>query len=191
MRRQIRQIRQSLSLDVQHQASQHIVSSIIQLAVYQQAISIAAYVADEGEIDAMQVLVRAQDEKSCYLPVLASGKERRLHFYEYSRQRELVSNRYGILEPDVTQSIEMSAEGLDIVLVPLVLFDSKCHRVGRGAGYYDRTFEFKNKNQSVKPLLIGLAYEFQKTEALQPEPWDIPLDWVVTEKAVYQREDSN
>jgi len=74
---------------------------------------------------------------------------------------------------------------LDIVFVPLVAFDEKCHRIGMGVGYYDRTFNFKLANQKQPPMLIGLAYEFQKVPSISPQSWDVPVDAVVSEKQLY------
>jgi 5-formyltetrahydrofolate cyclo-ligase len=51
-----------------------------------------------------------------------------------------------------------------------------------GAGYYDHTFAFlQTKKRPSKPLLIGLAYEWQRTDSITLEPWDIKIDGVCTE----------
>jgi 5-formyltetrahydrofolate cyclo-ligase len=51
-----------------------------------------------------------------------------------------------------------------------------------GAGYYDRTFaNIKNTK------LLGVAYQFQRIDFINPEPWDVALDAVVTESAIYRR----
>ena len=36
-----------------------------------------------------------------------------------------------------------------------------------------------------KPILVGVAYEFQKQNQIQPNPWDIPLDMIFTESKIY------
>ena len=54
-----------------------------------------------------------------------------------------------------------------------------------GGGFYDRTFEFLKQNPMSKPKLIGLAHEFQKVEQLPVESWDVPLDGIITDLAVY------
>ena len=74
-----------------------------------------------------------------------------------------------------------------MVFVPLVAFDLNGFRIGMGSGYYDRTFEKKLAIKDPKcPALIGLAYEFQKQECLNHQPWDVPLDMVVTELKTYK-----
>jgi 5-formyltetrahydrofolate cyclo-ligase len=52
-----------------------------------------------------------------------------------------------------------------------------------GAGFYDRYFAFlRTRPASRRPQLIGIAYSFQQVVSLTPQPWDVPLDAVVTEK---------
>ena len=69
-----------------------------------------------------------------------------------------------------------------MILVPVVAFDSLCHRIGYGGGWYDRWLF-----SQARVLKIGLAYETQKVQSVPAEAHDVPLDMIVTEKAVYQR----
>jgi 5-formyltetrahydrofolate cyclo-ligase len=69
------------------------------------------------------------------------------------------------------------------VLTPLVAFDLHGNRLGMGGGFYDRTFEFLNRHTHWRrPLLIGLAYDFQRVEQLYSHGWDVRLSGVVTEQ---------
>lgn len=65
----------------------------------------------------------------------------------------------------------------DVILTPLVGFDRAMNRLGQGAGHYDRAF-------AAQPdaMRIGLAWSVQECAALAPDPWDMPLDAVLTEK---------
>ena len=67
----------------------------------------------------------------------------------------------------------------------MVGFDTKGNRLGMGAGFYDRTFNFKLSEKINTPLLIGLAYECQKLDNLTPNSWDVPLDYIITEDTIY------
>jgi 5-formyltetrahydrofolate cyclo-ligase len=60
-----------------------------------------------------------------------------------------------------------------------------------GAGYYDKTFAFLHEKTEKKPLLVGLAFECQKTDALPHDEWDIKLDAVLTEKNIYMFRNKN
>jgi 5-formyltetrahydrofolate cyclo-ligase len=77
---------------------------------------------------------------------------------------------------------------LDLVLVPLVGFDPRGHRLGMGAGLYDRHFAFlRHRRTWRRPLLVGVAFEAQKVERLTEAEYDVQLDGVVTECGVYGR----
>ena len=66
----------------------------------------------------------------------------------------------------------------DMVLAPLVGFDGARYRLGYGGGYFDRTLGALTR----RPLAIGIGYEFSVLETIDPQPHDIPMDAVLTEK---------
>ena len=94
-------------------------------------------------------------------------------------------NRYRLPEPDVSDDEMLVPEELDLVLAPLVVFDAQRNRIGMGGGYYDRSFAFRKDPANMKPTLIGVAHELQKVDQLIPESWDVQLDMVVTDHAIY------
>jgi 5-formyltetrahydrofolate cyclo-ligase len=69
------------------------------------------------------------------------------------------------------------------VLAPLVGFDRQCYRLGYGGGYFDRTLSVL----SSRPLAIGVGFEVSRIETIYPQPFDIPMDFVVTEAEVRRR----
>ena len=85
-------------------------------------------------------------------------------------------NRFKIPEPKKTQGNLLRPEIIDAVLVPLVAFDQHGNRLGMGGGYYDRML----KKLSAQCLIIGIAYDFQYTETLPAEAWDMPMTEVIT-----------
>ena len=95
-------------------------------------------------------------------------------------------NRFKLPEPDVTDAEMLEPESLDLVLVPLVVFDPQLNRIGMGGGYYDRSFEFRKQPGCNVPALIGVAHELQKVDQLVPEEWDVRLDMVITDAAIYK-----
>ena len=147
---------------------------------------IAAYLAADGEIDPaplLQALWAAN--KKIYLPVLAPFSPKKLWFARFNPDDILAFNRFGIPEPVRRQLIKPSA--LDLVLTPLVAFDTAGHRIGMGGGFYDRTFAFlQRRHYWHKPNLLGLAYEFQKQTAIKPNDWDVPLNAIATETRIYE-----
>lgn len=122
-------------------------------------------------------------KKNCYLPVLASDKTKTLAFYSYAQNDALIANQYGIPEPTTQDKSPFPLEKLEVVFVPVVGFDLKCHRLGTGGGYYDRSFAFLlSQTKPRSPCLIGLAYLCQAVDLLPVDTWDVPLDGILTEK---------
>ena len=65
----------------------------------------------------------------------------------------------------------------DIILAPLVGFDRRGNRLGQGGGHYDRAF-----TQHPHAWRVGVAWSVQEVDALTPDPWDVPLHAIATEK---------
>lgn len=156
------------------------------LEAFQQSHHIAVYIAHRQEVDTTPLIAQAwKDNKHVYAPVLAEDMHH-LYFVEYTADTVLQKNRYGIFEPDDIPEKRINPDHLDVVITPLVAFDSSCHRIGMGAGFYDRSFYFLNQTpRPTKPTLIGLAYDFQREEYLERQPWDVNLNMIVTEAQVY------
>ena len=76
----------------------------------------------------------------------------------------------------------------EFVLVPMNGFDAGGYRLGYGAGFFDRTLA-SLASQGRKPLAIGIAYECARLDTIHPQDYDIPMDYVVTERGAYERRD--
>ena len=100
-----------------------------------------------------------------------------MDFYEWNFSDPLKINKYGIPEPRLSNLTYP-----DIILIPLVAFDSKLYRLGYGGGYYDRFIEKTNKKRSI--LKIGLALTFQKINKVPITKYDKKLDFIVTDKYI-------
>ena len=101
-----------------------------------------------------------------------------MDFAAWTPGEPLVPGPSRIPQPDFGAEAVMP----DIVFTPLVGFDSALNRLGQGAGHYDRAFE---RLQDV--VKIGLAWSCQQVDALPVEPWDVPLDVIVTEQRIFER----
>jgi len=155
------------------------------LTQFQYSRRIAFYLGNDGEIDPAPLLSLAQAAgKACYLPVLHPLKFNRLHFARYQSEEQLEPNRFGIPEPSLKRAKIAPAWALDLILLPLVAFDKKGHRMGMGGGFYDRTLAFAQKNKQHCPQLIGLAHSFQQVENIEANHWDIPMNAIITEQGV-------
>jgi len=146
---------------------------------------VAFYLPNDGEIDPRPLMDAALAcGKRCYLPVLKPGSENRLWFVRFDKHTQLHNNRFGIPEPRTDYRQTLTAEQLDLVLMPLVGFDAEGGRMGMGGGFYDRTFAFKHQLQHSKTYLLGLAHSCQRVEQLDVAAWDIPLNAIATEQNV-------
>lgn len=155
------------------------------LPEYQQAGRIAAYFAVNGEIGLEPLIEQALSAgKEVYLPNL---ERQSLRFSPYFPSQKMRVNRYRLPELDVDESEMLAPAALDLVLAPLVVFDAACNRIGMGGGFYDRSFSFRKNRAADKPVLIGVAHELQRVERIVPEDWDVRLDMVVTDRAIYRR----
>jgi 5-formyltetrahydrofolate cyclo-ligase len=72
----------------------------------------------------------------------------------------------------------------DAALVPVVAFDDAGFRLGYGGGYFDRTLAAAPR----RPVAIGVGYELAHVDTIRPQPYDIPMDWIVTERGLYRRD---
>ncbi|MCB1757041.1 MAG: 5-formyltetrahydrofolate cyclo-ligase [Gammaproteobacteria bacterium] len=159
-----------------------LLQNLLQLPLFTEARRISAYLPIRGEMDAGPALNWARHQhKLTYLPVIHGDY---LRFAPFTEQSIMTTGRFGIAEPRYDESDLLTPDALDLVLAPLVGFDKQLNRLGMGGGFYDRSFAFRAGNKD-KPALIGIAHDFQKQARLDAEPWDIPMDVIVTEKAIY------
>lgn len=149
---------------------------------------VATYFASNHELDPGRLKdTRLGRRKDWYLPVLHPCKTGRLWFCRWRDDGPLKRNKFGIPEPPTGEAARQATWSLDLVVVPLLGFDSDCHRLGMGGGFYDRSFAFLQRFEHMqRPCLIGLAFECQRVESLSTERWDVQLDAVVTERATYR-----
>ena len=171
---------------MQH-ASQAIADNLSSTQLFRNAQRIAGFLSNESEPDLTSLMQLAwQYKKIWHLPIIGLPNINHLWFAPYHQNDQLVTNRFGIGEPDKALHESTRSYSLDIVLMPLVAFDIHGNRLGMGKGYYDRTLKFLHlRRHWRKPRLVGIAYELQKFGQLPQQPWDIPLDAIVTEKTVY------
>lgn len=157
-------------------ANRAILQKLLALPAYRRAKHIALYWPADGEPDVRGLAEHARlHGKRLYLPVVAHGGT--MHFAPWRRSGTLRRNRYGIPEP-LGSPRRLTASELDLVIMPLVAFDARGHRLGMGGGYYDRALAGRRR----RPVLAGVAFSFQQAAGVPAQPWDVPLDVVVTER---------
>jgi 5-formyltetrahydrofolate cyclo-ligase len=162
-------------------AAQGLRRSLEQLPEYLTDTRVAGYWASHGELPLnLAIAPLAGRGQQFLLPVVGAGKL--LRFAPWQAGDEVQPNRYGIPEP-VAPAELLEPFQLDLVFVPLLGFDRRGNRLGHGGGYYDRSFAFLNEQvRPTEPLLVGIAYAFQELPEVEEEDWDVPLDFIATER---------
>ena len=146
---------------------------------------VAGYWAADGEIALHAWQMRLPRDVVYCLPML--HPDGRLRFAPWRAGDAVEANRFGIPEPVAAADALLDPAELDLVVVPLVGFDARCHRLGMGGGWYDRSFAFRHR-QPAPPRLVGAAFAFQQVaEGLPSEDWDVQLDAVCTDQSTLSR----
>ena len=181
IRQQLAARRRALTPPQRMAAAQGLRRSLEQLPEFHTDARVAGYWATNGELPLnLAIPPLAERGQQFLLPMI--GRERELRFAPWRAGDAVEPNRYGIPEP-VTPHEWFAPFQLDLVLVPLLAFDRRGHRLGYGGGYYDRSFAFlKEQARPTEPLLVGIAYDFQELDAIEAEPWDVSLDYVATDR---------
>lgn len=182
LRREIRARRAALSPALRIAAAEQVADRLLALEHAPASGHVAGYWAVDGEMPLHAWQTRLPPDCVYCLPVL--GDDARLRFAPWRPGDALVSNRFGIPEPDVPPGALLDAASLAMIALPLVAFDALCHRVGMGGGWYDRSLAGLRESP-VRPLLVGIGYELQRVDTLRPAAWDVPLDAVCTESHTY------
>ncbi len=138
----------------------------------------------KNEYDARHVAKTLREQGALTaLPVVVAPKQP-LAFREWHPGVKLAKGPLGIPFPVDSPQVEPQA-----VLLPMNGWDAQGYRLGYGGGFFDRTLEDLQK-KGAKPVVIGVTYELAKLETIYPQAWDIPMDYVVTERGVYRRDEN-
>lgn len=142
---------------------------------------VALYTALPGEVDTERIReAYLAAGVSLFYPRAEGDGE--LRFYPHRRGDGWVRGRFGIPEPLPGPGVEGIREGFDLIVVPGVAFDASGRRLGQGLGYYDRFLS----GPGGRAKAVGLAYSWQIVPEVPVDPWDVPVDAVVTEKGVLE-----
>jgi 5-formyltetrahydrofolate cyclo-ligase len=133
----------------------------------------------KNEYDARFLARRLRDRGAITaLPVVVAPKTP-LIFREWHPGVRLERGVYDISYPADSRQVQP-----DTVLLPMLGFDDAGYRLGYGGGFFDRTLAVAPR----APTVIGIAHELAHLDTIYPQPYDIPMAWVVTERGVYRRD---
>jgi 5-formyltetrahydrofolate cyclo-ligase len=130
----------------------------------------------EADIRPLMERLRERGARLC-VPVILDKLT--IVFRELLPEAPLVSSGFGTVGPGPDAHVLDP----DLMLVPLSAFDRTGHRIGYGAGYYDRAID-RLWQKGLDPKLIGIAFDCQEVPSVPAEPHDVRLDAILTESGL-------
>lgn len=155
---------------------------LIALDSWKRSMMIGVTVSQGIEWDTKQIMETAwnQDKKICVPKCYRSNNQ--LIFYQLDTYEQLEHAYANLLEPNPVKTIPVPKTQIDLLLVPGLLFNKQGYRIGFGGGYYDRFLQdFTNQT-------ISLTSEDQIVGNLPVEPYDIPVQQILTENGPIMEE---
>lgn len=167
-------MRREMSLEEKRKADLEIESRLLCSWEYSKADVVLTYISVELEPDTRGIISAAfANGKTVAVP--KCGENGGMDFYVIKSLDRLVTGKYGLLEPDVSICEKASVTENSLCIVPGLSFDAEGFRLGRGGGYYDRFLK------SFKGASVGLCYNSFLRLSLTRDPFDVPVDIIVTE----------
>ncbi len=171
LRKKVKEERLNLSISEVKRRSKLIENNLFSLEFLTKKTNFFIYNSIKNEVDTTLIIdhLKAQNKVISY-PVI-DGENL---ISAVPKTKEFERGSFGVLEPKNYTVME----SVEVAIVPLLLCDKNKNRVGYGKGFYDRFLKDKNL------IKIGLAYDFQVVDCLNPNPWDVALDYIVTETKI-------
>ena len=130
----------------------------------------------EADLQPLMARWRGRGARLCVPAII---DKQTIVFRELVHGAALISTGFGTVGPGEDAAVLDP----DIMLVPLSAFDSHGHRIGYGAGHYDRAID-RVRQKGLSPKLIGIAFDCQEVAEVPAEPHDISLDAILTESGL-------
>ncbi|MBR2413812.1 MAG: 5-formyltetrahydrofolate cyclo-ligase [Clostridia bacterium] len=179
LRKESKEYRLSLSAEEKQRNDRKIANKLLNLWTFRDAQTLLAYMSTEIEVDTRYLIERAWKlGKKVAVPRCIAGT-RNMVFQYISSFDDLENGAFGVLEPIADRCPEVTCFDNCICVVPALVFDKKCFRLGYGKGYYDRFLA------SFSGAAIGVCYEACRKENIPHGKYDKSLDLFITETRIY------
>jgi 5-formyltetrahydrofolate cyclo-ligase len=172
VRRAIRDLKRAVPFEEKLRRSEAIMHKVELLPQFEQAKTVLLYWSMDDEVQTHSFVERWYREKTLLLPCV-DGNDLRLRQYT-GPECMVAGEQFGIGEPMGEEFTRL--DEIEMIIVPGVAFDRHNNRMGRGRGFYDRLL-----SSTPSALKVGVAFDFQMLDEIPVEPFDIPMDKVVTE----------
>ncbi|MFZ5944403.1 MAG: 5-formyltetrahydrofolate cyclo-ligase [Bacillota bacterium] len=183
IRKKYKKLRQDIIEQEAAEKSQIIREKLFALPFWENAKTIMCYLSFKNEVNTKMIIERAwQQKKQVIIPVCKANSFEIIPSILNSFD-DLEPRTMGILEPKEGKLIKADPLTIDLCIIPGVAFDPWGHRVGFGAGYYDRFLPLLKKDTPK----IALSYQLQiSPEPLPSDGYDVLMDYILTENNFYQ-----
>lgn len=181
IRREVLRKRDGLSLLVRRGLSDRICDNLFNLKEFQRAKVVHFFLTTKSEVMTEEAIRKAMSMgKEIVVPV-TDKKQRRICLSKIENyDQELMMMPHGIPEPRPEFNRCIPLSDVELMVLPGVAFDIQGHRLGYGAGYYDRLLG----NAERRPFLVGLAFEMQIVDEIPIGNHDVRMDKIITENRV-------
>jgi 5-formyltetrahydrofolate cyclo-ligase len=177
IRKRILRLRNTMTQEEIRAGSDAIVKRLTELSALRRASALMVFLSYGSEVMLDDLIRWAWREGKRIAAPLSNPGTRELIPCRIDSFEDLESGHYGIREPKVASAKPFPREEIECVLVPAVAFDRRGYRVGYGGGYYDRFLP--GVPQAAR---IGIAFACQIVEQIPPDPHDVTVDGIVTER---------
>ena len=179
LRKQMKKLSQEQQVSPTVFGLKQLFKQIQMLSSFTKARAILLYAPLPGEPDLRIIL--GNSSRRFFFPRM---QKTHLELYEWSPQAPWIVGPYGVEEPDPQQWQKASLAEVDLALIPGIAFDPKGHRLGRGAGYFDRLLG----DSSCHAIKVGIAWSWQILTNIPIEEYDVKMDFVVTPEKIFHSE---
>lgn len=175
----VREKSRGLTADYRVRADAEILTRFLCYPIFQQVDSIFCYVHMKGEPSTREIIETAwQMGKLVAVPRCIPGPAHRMEAVQITSWEDLQEGTYGILEPQKGLPV-IDAYKLAMAVIPCVAADRHGHRLGHGAGYYDRWLQGQTMYK------YCLCYGELLLPEVPTDPYDVIMDRVITEDGIY------
>jgi 5-formyltetrahydrofolate cyclo-ligase len=178
LRKRMRGLRKTLPASACAERSSRIVARLSALEVVRRATTVALFwpIEERHEVDlrALDALLRERGVRVAYPAVDPETRGMTFRFVEATGS--MLEQGFGFREPS-QDSPEATPGGLDVIVVPALAVEPSGHRLGYGAGYYDRALP----GFAPPAVAVAVAFDFQLLVELPFTRGDVPVSWIVTD----------
>lgn len=179
LRKEAKEYRLSLSAEEKQRNDRKIANKLLNLWTFRDAQTLIAYMSTEIEVDTRYLIERAWElGKKVAVPRCVEGT-RNMIFYYIDSFDDLENGAFGVMEPDPKKCLPVTDFDKSICVVPALVFDKKCFRLGYGKGYYDRFLA------AFRGTAVGICYEGCRKDTVPHGKYDKSLDLFITENRIY------